>query len=209
MNYWSPLLLLGTQFIAIVMLFCLFTEAKVVYPSKKKDESAHIHRTIYIDRNFDTEQTLAIERVAMRWETATKHIAEFQIVDMPATLDENSDPLVIVNASPDFPDVIHLDSQNQGGTLGVYISSEMAYPTILIVTERTEDIYLFEEVVLHEIGHSVGLEHMTGEEGYNTVMYPTTDLMSPVITAKDLAAFCNHYGCDPKQLQDEEKPLHP
>jgi Matrixin len=209
MRYWHPLLLLGTQFLVIVMLFLLSNVAKNIYPSKNTVTINHIHRTLYIDRHFNAEQDLAIERAALRWTVATNHIADLQIVKMPATLDEKSDPLIVIDASPDFPDVIALDNNNHNSTCGIYNAAEMNYPTIILVSDRLDDGFLFEEVVLHEIGHSIGLQHLTGEGGYNTVMYPSTELMSPVITAKDLKAFCTHYGCDASQLQDEEKPLHP
>lgn len=210
MKYWHPILFAGTLLIAIIWLLYIFGIAVQVYP-EKINESKHIHRTLYVDSRFSEEEDLAIINVAKRWTAATNHIAEIDVAFMPTEIkDENTSlSIMVLNESPSFPPVVMLDRGNHNSTCGIYNGSEMEYPIIAIVDERINDINLFEQVVMHEVGHSLGLAHLTGDDNFFTLMYPITDLMAPGLTLKDLAAFCKIYHCDPSKLKNEEEPLHP
>lgn len=205
MKYWHPLLILGTQFIVFVCLYCLFNTAIKLYPAKSNHES-YIHRTIYIDRRFNIDEALLIQKAAERWTKATRHIAELDAVVMPAEISdqEHSHSIIILDVTPDFPPVIEVDRLNQQSTCGLYNAQEMAYPTVLVVKERIENSKIFEEVIMHEIGHALGLHHLNGDENILTLMYPAITVMSNGITIKDLIMFCDIYHCDPNQLTPED-----
>lgn len=208
-RHWSPVLFFGTLLIVLVWLLYLFSIAIHVYPPKVS-EATHIHRTLYVDNRFSDEEALVITQVAKRWTEATNHIAEIDVAFMPTQIApvDHSLSIMVLDVSPSFPSVIILDQLNNNSTCGVYNARELEYPVIAVVMERIDDIDLFRKVVMHEVGHALGLEHLKGDENIFTLMYPLTGLMSPGITTRDLVAFCKIYHCDPKSLKDEEKSFH-
>jgi predicted Zn-dependent protease len=208
MRYWHPFLLGIINSAVILLLICVYNQSKPTYPTK--DETSHIHRTIYIDRRFNIEEAQTIQEAAIRWTEATNHIAEIDTVLMPAEIKEadHSLSIIILDASPDLPPVISMDAAQHTLTVGIYSSQSMNYPTILIVNDRITNSNTFQKVVMHEIGHSLGLPHLEGKDGLYTLMYPTTSWMADGITSKDLIAFCDIYQCDATALQYEEEPFH-
>ena len=80
-------------------------------------------------------------------------------------------------------------------------------PCIILVSNRIlENDY--KAVVLHELGHSLGLEHNEGINGIDTLMYPSIDLGSNHITFRDGQQFCKLYHCDPNKLKYQKEPFH-
>jgi predicted Zn-dependent protease len=77
-----------------------------------------------------------------------------------------------------------------------------AIPYIGIVRSRIED-YEFKEVMMHELGHVLGLKHNLGDDGTGTLMYPDVNLGSDTITDTDLKNFCKLYGCDVSKLHND------
>ena len=201
---WHPLLVLGVQLVVFIWLGCWFQIAKQTYTSHS-NETHHIHRTLYVDRRFSLDQVEAIQRAAQRWTQATNHIAEIEVVVMPEVIKDadHLQSVIVLDANPDMPGVITLDATNHATTAAYYSQGEMVYPIIAVVDERITTIYTFEKVMMHEIGHSLKMEHLTGENGEFTLMYPDTLLMSEKITEKDMAMFCGIYDCDPRKLIGE------
>ena len=187
-----------TLLITFTSLFVFYFIVTDIY--KEKTYPDHIHKSIYIDRSFNYEEQEVIMRSAWQWSEATNHIIEFDVILLPAHEKIHTDnSLVIIKASVDYPDVIILDGVKHTKTLGYY-DNKSFWPYIALVEDRLDDD-TFGPVVLHELGHSLGLEHVDGPEGWNTLMYPYVDLGSDHITEKDLEQFCELYHCDPKKLQ--------
>jgi hypothetical protein len=188
-------------FTSLALLFVFYFVVTDIYKDKDtKDRGTHVHTTIYVDRNFnDVEQEYIIE-AAMEWTQATNHVAEFDVVQLPTR--EKIDvehALIMIKVSADYPDIMIMDNIKKTTTLGYY-DGKNALPYIALVSDRL-DGFNYKEVVLHELGHSLGLEHVDGEEGMLTLMYPYVDLGSDVITDKDLEQFCKLYHCDVKKLK--------
>jgi Zn-dependent protease with chaperone function len=184
--------------ITVIMLALLFGLATEIYPATK-EYTPTVHTTIYIDRSFDDFEQEIIISSAIKWEEATKHLVKYDIVQMPTH--DKIDPknsLFIVKVSPDNPEVIILDGVKRNTTLAYY-TEKWAAPTISVIALRlNEDIY--EGVILHEMGHALGLDHIEGPVGYGTLMYPYASMSSDHITHKDLEQFCNLHHCDANKL---------
>ncbi|CAM6006387.1 unnamed protein product [Sphagnum balticum] len=72
------------------------------------------------------------------------------------------------------------------------------FAVIELVMDRILDPNTMEMVLMHEMGHSVGLKHNEGMDGIDTLMYPDVILAADFITVTDRENFCKLYGCDPK-----------
>lgn len=192
---------LWSQTILLISL-CVFYNYTIRILHKPHVDRDRIHKTLYVDRSFDEDEVVYITQAAISWSIATNHIAEIDVVRLPTKEKiDVLDALVILKVDPDYPEVIIADGFNFGTTLGYY-NAHGAIPSIYIVSARIADKD-FKAVTLHEMGHALGLEHIKGEEGYGTLMYPSSEKAANEITHKDLEQFCRIYHCDAsKLLQD-------
>jgi predicted Zn-dependent protease len=194
--------------IVLSLILVLFNFVSDIYPDVEYNNPTHV--TLYLDRNFDDFETETIMKAAWEWSEATNHIIEYDIVQLP-TKDKMvyKNAVFIIKRSPDDPQILLLDVGNDNTTYGVYTRNP--FPTISIVSERlTNEMY--KEVVLHEMGHSLGLKHLEGLGNMDTLMFPYTEVEidkgvtipagSDHITRKDLVLFCKLYKCDVDKLKN-------
>jgi predicted Zn-dependent protease len=161
------------------------------------DHISVIHKTIFVDRNFDQDEIIYIIASAMEWNNCTHHFVDFEVVMLPSEQIINStrNDILIIKVNPDYPDIISVDLDNQYTTLGLY-NKDYGIPTIEIVSERIDDYQLYyQAVILHELGHALGLSHNKDIDGINTIMYPNINLSSEHLTKTDLSNFCKIYKC--------------
>lgn len=185
----------------LIILTVFFFTLQDLYPSKfPKERPNHIHTTIYLDRNFNDVEQEYIMQAAWEWAESTNHIAEFDVVQLPTREKiDVQNGLIMVKVSADYPDIIIMDNIKKTTTLG-YFDAKSPLPYIALVEDRLDD-YTYKAVVLHELGHALGLEHIEGEKGMLTLMYPYIDLGNDHITPTDLEQFCELYHCDAKTLK--------
>jgi hypothetical protein len=202
--------IIQTYIISFAVIALLWFECIEIW-APPKSYIGHTHKTLYVDRNFDTDQFISIVQAALRWNEATNHIINYNVVRLPITngkqIANPDDSIIIDLVSPDLPDVIAIDTLNENTTLGYYKEHEVI-PMIGIINERIDDNNMFEQVILHELGHSVGLKHNEGLAGINTLMYPSVNLASDYITQEEIINFCKLYSCDPNKLKYEKESPH-
>lgn len=196
--------------IVLGILIGLFITLGEIYPAEEA-QSDHPHITLYIDRNFTEVEVDIIVGAALEWSKTTHHAVEYNIILLP-TKDkiELKNSVFITKRSEDDPRIILMDLIGDTQTLGIFEKRGVKY--IALVTARlNEDNY--KSVVLHELGHSLGLKHLDGNANINTLMYPYMSIImedgtiipagSDHITKKDLAQFCKLYRCDPSVTKRE------
>jgi hypothetical protein len=195
-----------THIFTLISLLVLFLVAVEIYPEPKVHPD-HVHHTIYLERNFDDFEQEAILKASLEWSSTTNNIVQFDIVQLPTREKINlTNAIIVTKVSPDFPTVILLDTTNDGTTLG-YFDRNSLIPHIALITDRIKDKD-YAPVVLHEIGHALGLDHNEGIDGIGTLMFPSIDVGSNHITLKDGEKFCKLYHCDPMKLKYQEESFH-
>lgn len=143
---------------------------------------------------------------AWEWHTATKGMVNYNIVKLPAKNIDIENGIIICLVSPDFPEVIDLDTQRPDAShLAYYKAAPMPYIGVIPNRIPEKD---YRTVIIHELGHSLGLAHNNGLKGIGTLMYPNMDFESNYITDTDLENFCKLYKCDATQLHDEQESPH-
>ena len=189
---------LFTRLFTIVAVVILYFFASDIFQPEKVYPN-HVHKTLFIDRNFDEDEVAYITAAAVEWTESTNHVAEFDVVVLPSNQPIGKNDIVVIKVNPDYPDIIVLDSMNKHSTLGLYNDRGFII-TIEIVSDRiTNDDY--EGVILHELGHAFVLKHNEVFDGIGTLMYPTVNLGANYITEDDLKNFCKLYHCDASKLQ--------
>lgn len=183
--------------LTIVMTFCFWIMA-VPVAYHPKSYPAHYHKTLYLDRNMSQYELEQIVAATIEWHEATGGIVTFDVKRLPQPDIIPANAILMLHVTPDFPDIIILDNLNQNSTLGLYTHESSIYYIALVADRLTEDDY--KSVVLHELGHAVGLEHNEGENGVGTLMYPSIEKGADRITYTDIKKFCKLYRCNPAEL---------
>jgi hypothetical protein len=189
------------------VLITLFSVTSEMYPGPGEYPN-HAHVKLYVDRNFSPVETEIIMEAAFEWSQATNHIVEYDVIRLPTKEKiDYTHSVFIVKRSVDDPTIILMDVSSQTETLGVYQKQGLAYISLVSYRLNEEN---YKKVVLHELGHSLGISHLSGNKNINTLMYPYTNIIledgtiipagSDRITKKDLEAFCKLYHCDANLL---------
>jgi Matrixin len=177
--------------IAILMVF-----AKISTPilAPQSTSSLPIHRTLYLERGIFEDQIYHVVEAAMEWNEVTNGDVVLDVKMLPQPDLTPSDAIIVMNVTPDYPESILLDNMNHYSTLAFY-NNEVGLSYIAFIYERITDND-YNTVIMHEIGHALGLEHIKGIDGIGTLMYPNIELGSDHITMDDLKQFCQLYHCD-------------
>ncbi len=170
----------------------------------EKSYSTQTVKIIYIDNDFSNTEIRYIKMAANEWENESKKIIKFEFVnnkDEAEYLEKikykySELPVEIINfkkISNEDKITLFLDKEVGGKIVGFY-DDESRQTSILLVTDRLDSLKKLKSIILHEIGHSLGLKHIKHK---NTIMHSTQSKSSDDITIKDLEEFCNLYYCEP------------
>jgi hypothetical protein len=152
-----------------------------------------VHKTLYLDRDIYNGELYHIAQASLEWSEATNNMVIFDIQRLPCDHINWRNAVFIFNATPDYPDVIYIDAFSHQKTLGFYNDDKL--PSIGIVDHRiAEEKYT--QIVLHELGHVLLLEHPSGTDGHGTLMNVDIDNGSDHITYSDLLSLCEIYQCN-------------
>jgi hypothetical protein len=185
----------------ILTIILLIGVAHIATPFLRHKQIYHalpIHKTLYLDRNIDDDELFHIMQAAMEWKHATNGQVVLDIKRLPRPYIPLTNAIIVINVSPEYPDILMLDNGKGPNTLG-YCNSAASIEFIELVNDRMNEENST-SVVLHELGHALGLEH-TAEVG--TLMYPVYDEGSNHITSSDLKQFCKLYHCDPSKFHGD------
>jgi Zn-dependent protease with chaperone function len=199
-------LLVWSIALSIVLLIAFAEVVSIVLPPPPHEEalSLPIHKTFYIDRNVYDQEMLHIIEAALEWNEATNGQVIFDVKRMPRPNISATDSVIFFNVSPDFPDIILLDNARKKPlTTLAYYNGGRILPYIAVVDERISEKD-YTGVMLHEMGHYLGLQHPDDEDhpeiGIGSLMHSTIDEGSGHITTEDLKQFCRIYHCDWKKF---------
>lgn len=203
-----------TFIITIISLGILYRFTIKIYGNTEYPN--HVHTTIYIDSNFDDFEEQTIMEAALEWTATTNHIIEYDIVKLPINHKIDLDhSLIITKQTANYPNVVVLDFYNKMETLAFY-DPKTIIPSIAVISERIE-VEDYKAVIMHELGHSLGLVHNDGIDGFDSLMYPTRDVVingvfiragSDHLTLQDGKQFCKLYHCDHTKLKYQKESLH-
>jgi len=194
--YWS-------QLITVILLFTLGKALTVVtIPSEEP-----LTKTIYIDNTFDEYDEMVITDAAEEWRQATKGRVNYTVVRLPVKDMDLESSIVMVKITEYNPEVLYLDKRDGNYTLAFYNQVDGIRYIALVEDRIPENLY--REILLHEFGHSLGLQHPEKNTGQDTLMYPTTDHEASYITDTDLYNFCLLHHCHFWELHDQKEPSHP
>lgn len=156
---------------------------------------------VHIDHEFNYWQEKEIAKAFSEWTEASDGTITFKLIwNQPRRglykdhIDPKKDDGIFLwyldkedkNLTPEL--VKYFEKIN-----GLYVPGDGSSSNLLIFHQVPE--YHFKAVVLHEIGHLLGLNHIE-EKGH---------LMSPAagvscLTLKDTQALCKHYNCVPRSF---------
>lgn len=156
-------------------------------------KASHIIKTLVLDRKFNEFEIGFIEGACKEWEEKTNHVVEFKIVRAihKSFIDENT--IYINKSDKNNPTIFALEIMSSDTIFGYY-DGKSPIKSILIVSDNVDDI-MYQTVVLHELGHALGLKHNTDYGDINTTMYPSINSRQSGLVKKDIDQFCSIYKC--------------
>lgn len=209
-------------FLAVTVTNCNLVQkqARTVSVVESPSPDNKLIAKVFIDDKFSGLERESITEGVKEWERATDGTVRFNILprgtwnvndrlltvpkpDSATHITHCSKDIYIVRAFSKDKLVTSIESaiKEQTGekiVLAGYTNSSCQVKWILIVADRieTEDVYV--EVTVHEMGHMLGLRHVTLQE--MTCMYPSLEYSTKCVTQLDTEQFCNIWKCDPEKM---------
>ncbi len=191
-----------SKLLTILIILLVYEKFSQISSFSDPDYKSHTHRILYIDPTFDDDEQEFILASTIIWANKTNNVVTFDVIFLPTkeTLDTENG-IVIGRVSKYNSDIIGLDNINNSETLA-FFTKDGFIPSINLVTSRMSNEN-YQAIVLHELGHALGLKHNIGIDGEGTLMFPSIDRGAPTITYKDLEYFCKLYECNASKLHNK------
>lgn len=155
-----------------------------------------VHKRLYVDDMLDKKDVSCVYTAARRWRESTGGLADINIVSV---LDGSTKfPLVtsvddvVVRKYTSQSIVVSIMERSYGGILYGYYDDRGHYSEISLVSDRYVNDAQCISVMMHEIGHAMGLVH---SETKGTLMFNMVEEMAADITKSDLIEFCRVFKC--------------
>lgn len=154
------------------------------------------HFDVYISNRFDANDVKLINEATQEWEEKTNHLIIYHIyynfdISHSSDIQYKSHSLVFIKLSKYDATMPQIDKTYGGKVLGLFDGTGMV-PKVFLIPDRLLGANYERSVILHELGHFLGLSHSETED---TLMYPSQDHSSKHITKDDLQAFCKIWNC--------------
>lgn len=225
-------------FVFLMAACCSTTPVKQAQTENKETHQQYnvmISKRIYVDSKFNPDEIEAIKKGVSVWETTTNGIVKFDVIyDFDMTDNSNTDPYRYINKiiikrlttkdkltikldeaikkqySEDNPE----DPPSEAVVLG-YTHKRKSFEFIYIVVDRliTQsgfiDTKAFQNVVMHEIGHELGMQHFDDGPSIMNVQFDSViehlagNRPRPLmcLTKFDMQQFCSLYLCDSEKTK--------
>jgi hypothetical protein len=192
-------------FAVVLLTACSAQKPRAAVPKKNVNNPTY---TLILDKSFGGPEREIIVDEFGRWERDTNETVKFKVANY--TFDPSLEEIpevgkgectydtYIYRVNALNEDVRKLDARENGKTLG-FTRSSCTTRVVALITERLSNAKLFRQVVFHEAGHLVGLDHIPVPK--ESVMFPSVDKASPCATALDMKQFCMLYECDWKAMK--------
>lgn len=182
----------------VFVFFFLFTDNPL---RKKVFGPTEVHKTIYVNDSFDDGDFVLIQQAAKEWETETHGIAHINVVKgyddyLAKSIVNDQSSMLIIRTGIWNPLVVLLDDRLHTTILG-YFFDESGPQTIIVVPARMTSEEYYRGVMIHEIGHSLALNHLDKDD---TIMVSSMDRSSYHLSKADIDWFCRAYYCDASKL---------
>lgn len=155
------------------------------------------------DMDFSQQERQIVSEAVDRWYEFTNGKFLFHIIyDISKyDLDALTKDDIILKVASSFYLVKESEQRSKGRTCGL-CHRFTNRGNIYMVENRVRNYQTFRTVLMHELGHYIGLDHTEGP----SIMYEYTDQTGD-FTKNDALAFCEEYGCGLNELRYREVPL--
>lgn len=186
---------------ALLIVACgASTNVKPKAPKKNVKEPTF---NIVFERNYGGPERELIMGAFKMWErvshgavkfTVAKYVFDPELEEIPEHEDTCTYDVYVLRVKSTDPVVRKLDKRDNAKVLGFTVSS-CEQRVIALVTDRLKDSKMFSQVMVHEAGHLVGLDHIPVPS--ESIMFPSMDKAAKCgPTALDMKQFCMLYECE-------------
>jgi len=171
-------------------------------PDPKHPSIRNLHKTVILDQSLTEEDVDSAIKAMHEWECATNHMVQFEIVKYPseqelADITDLDHSVIIKNVQADDPRINKQNEKMAPGihTVAIYEAYRSQLPDILIakifLVQHSNEYEIYVE---HELGHSLGLDHIENSLAHDIPIMDPIPSRSRGITDEDLLALAELYG---------------